>query len=46
MSRLDRFIVSKGLIEDWLLVDQRVGCRDISDHAPVSLTTGSIDWGP
>ncbi|XP_058783955.1 uncharacterized protein LOC131658705 [Vicia villosa] len=46
MSRLDRFLVSKPLIDAWGVVDQRIGKRDISGHAPILLNSGWIDWGP
>ncbi|XP_058763385.1 uncharacterized protein LOC131636808 [Vicia villosa] len=46
MSRLDRFLLTKKLIESWEVVDQRIDNRDISDHAPIRLNVGKIDWGP
>lgn len=46
MSRLSRFLSSKNLIDVWGVVDQRIRCRDISDHAPIRLNSGLVDWGP
>ncbi|XP_058785888.1 uncharacterized protein LOC131660624 [Vicia villosa] len=46
MSRLDRFLLSNKLIEVWEVVDQRIEKRDISDHTPIRLNVGKIDWGP
>lgn len=43
MSRLDRFLVSKELLDVWEFVDQRIGKRDISDHAPIWLNSGVIN---
>ncbi|XP_058762540.1 uncharacterized protein LOC131635919 [Vicia villosa] len=46
MSRIDRFLVSRNLIDMWGVVDQRIGSREFSDHAPIRLNCGIIDWGP
>src|SRR4051812_17809670 len=46
MSRIDRFLVSRNLIDKWGVVDQRIGTREVSDHVPISLVCGSVDWGP
>ncbi|XP_058759244.1 uncharacterized protein LOC131632513 [Vicia villosa] len=46
MSRLDRFLLSNKLIEEWNVTDQRVGKRDISDHSPIWLNSGKKNWGP
>lgn len=46
MSRIDRFLVTINLIDVWDVVDQMIGCRDLSDHAPIRLNYGFIDWGP
>lgn len=46
MSRLDRFFVSNIMIEDWGILDQRVGERYISDHCHIWLKVGKLDWGP
>ncbi|XP_058762559.1 uncharacterized protein LOC131635939 [Vicia villosa] len=45
-SRIDRFLLSKKLIEDWEVCDQRIDKRDFSDHAPIRLGVGKLDWGP
>ncbi|XP_058726636.1 uncharacterized protein LOC131597999 [Vicia villosa] len=46
MSRIDRFLVSSKIIDEWKVIDQRVGARDISDHCHIWLNVGNIDWGP
>ncbi|XP_058776636.1 uncharacterized protein LOC131650960 [Vicia villosa] len=46
MSRLDRFLVSNKVIDDWNIIDQRVGARDVSDHCHIWLNVGKLDWGP
>ncbi|GAU16661.1 hypothetical protein TSUD_326110 [Trifolium subterraneum] len=45
-SRLDRILLSEGLISDWGVIAQRVWDRDISDHCPVWLECGEVNWGP
>lgn len=45
-SRLDRFLLSKDLIEGWKIVGQKMGDWDISDHAPVWLKANDKEWGP
>ncbi|XP_050916269.1 uncharacterized protein LOC127131387 [Lathyrus oleraceus] len=34
------------MIEDWNVIDQRVGSRDISDHCPICLNLGKTVWVP
>ncbi|XP_058746654.1 uncharacterized protein LOC131619586 [Vicia villosa] len=46
MSRLDRFLVSRNLMDMWGVIDQRIGKRDISDHVPIQLFSGNLNWGP
>lgn len=46
MSRIDRFLVSTNLVDLWGVIDQRIGVRDLSDHGPIRLNCGFIDWGP
>ncbi|GAU42970.1 hypothetical protein TSUD_188430 [Trifolium subterraneum] len=46
MSRLDRFLLSEGLIEKGGISNQWVGGRDISDHHPIWLECSNINWGP
>ncbi|XP_058784613.1 uncharacterized protein LOC131659440 [Vicia villosa] len=46
MSRLDRFLLTNNLIDAWGVIDQRIGIRDVSDHAPIRLFCGEVDWGP
>ncbi|XP_058771389.1 uncharacterized protein LOC131644810 [Vicia villosa] len=45
-SRLDRIMLSEGLISCWDIVAQEVGKRDISDHKPVWTKSSRMDWGP
>lgn len=45
-SRLDRFLVSRGIINAWKIKGQRVGNRDISDHCPIWLACSNQNWGP
>ncbi|XP_058762988.1 uncharacterized protein LOC131636401 [Vicia villosa] len=35
ISRIDRFIVSSKVVNDWGVVGQLVGERDVSDHCPI-----------
>ncbi|PNX65065.1 cysteine-rich receptor-like protein kinase [Trifolium pratense] len=46
MSRLDKFLLSSGLIGKWKVAGQWVGDKDISDHCPVSLHCSVNNWGP
>ncbi|CAK8535158.1 unnamed protein product [Lathyrus sativus] len=46
ISRLDRFLVSDNLIDDWKIMAQYIGRRGISDHFSISLKTNNVDWGP
>ncbi|XP_058776293.1 uncharacterized protein LOC131650609 [Vicia villosa] len=46
MSHLDRFLISNKMIDDWRIIDQRVGERDISDHCHIWLNMGKLDQGP
>lgn len=46
MSRLDRFLVSEGLIARWNISGQCIGNRDISDHCPIWLLRSTKNWGP
>ncbi|XP_058742067.1 uncharacterized protein LOC131614510 [Vicia villosa] len=34
-SRIDRFLLSEGIIQAWKIVAQYTGSRDISDHRPI-----------
>ncbi|XP_058740908.1 uncharacterized protein LOC131613239 [Vicia villosa] len=45
-SRLDRILLSAGVIDLWNVVAQECGKRDTSDHRPVWLKTSKLDWGP
>ncbi|XP_058758239.1 uncharacterized protein LOC131631463 [Vicia villosa] len=40
MSRLDRFLISRNMIDDWGVIDQRIEKRDILNHAPIRLNVG------
>ncbi|XP_058726320.1 uncharacterized protein LOC131597653 [Vicia villosa] len=46
MSRIDRFLLLDCLIEDWKVVGQYIGERDVSDHAPIWSKDNRKDWGP
>ncbi|XP_058734029.1 uncharacterized protein LOC131605721 [Vicia villosa] len=46
MSRLDRFLLSESLVDDWKVDGQCIGERDVSDHAPIWLKNNRKDWGP
>ncbi|GAU20609.1 hypothetical protein TSUD_33450 [Trifolium subterraneum] len=46
MSRLDRFLLSEGIIEKGGITNQWVGDRDISDHHPIWLECNNLNWGP
>ncbi|XP_058776748.1 uncharacterized protein LOC131651094 [Vicia villosa] len=46
MSRIERFLLSDSLIEDWKVAGQVIGGREISDHAPIWIKNNKKDWGP
>ena len=46
MARLDRFLISDSLIDRLPDLFTCILERRLSDHAPVFLTTGSVDYGP
>ncbi|XP_058770694.1 uncharacterized protein LOC131644257 [Vicia villosa] len=46
MSRIDRFLVSEKVVNDWGVEGQRVGERDISDHCPIWLEVDMNNWSP
>lgn len=46
MSRIDHFLISNNLIEGLGVNYQRIGVRYLSDHAPIRLNCGRVDWGP
>lgn len=45
-SRLDILLLSKTLIDNWKIVGQLVGEKDISDHSPIWLKSNEVNWGP
>lgn len=45
-SRLDRILLTEGLISRWSVSAQWIGDREISDHCPVWLMTSKTNWGP
>ncbi|XP_058767944.1 uncharacterized protein LOC131641660 [Vicia villosa] len=45
-SRIDRFLVSDKVVNDWGIVGQFVGERDLSDHCPIWLECDNNNWGP
>lgn len=44
MSRIDRFLLSEGLITKWNINAQWIGDRDISDHCPIWLVSSNLNW--
>lgn len=46
MSRLDRFLLSKGWVISRGVTSQWALKRDVSDHCPLVLKIGKQDWGP
>ncbi|XP_058752306.1 uncharacterized protein LOC131625459 [Vicia villosa] len=45
-SRIDRILLSKGILYQWKVVAQVTGNRDISDHRRVWLKSSILDRGP
>lgn len=45
MSRLDRFLMSEGLIRVWNIANQFIGNRDLSDHCPIWVKGNIVNWG-
>ncbi|CAK8534563.1 unnamed protein product [Lathyrus sativus] len=45
-SRLDRFLLSDGLIDSWKISAQCMGDKDVSDHRPVWIKANHLNWGP
>jgi hypothetical protein len=46
MSRIDRALVSEGWMQVWGQSSLWVLPRSVSDHCPLILRCGSVDWGP
>ncbi|XP_058741336.1 uncharacterized protein LOC131613705 [Vicia villosa] len=46
MSRIDRFLVADNVVNRWGVNWQLIGERDISDHCPIWLEVGDLNWGP
>lgn len=46
MSRLDRFLITDGLLSLWNVSGKWIGDRDISDHCPIWLIRSIKDSGP
>lgn len=46
MSILDRFILTKGLIDKWSIGGQMVGSRELSDHYTIWIKGSEVNWGP
>ncbi|XP_058740903.1 uncharacterized protein LOC131613233 [Vicia villosa] len=44
-SRIDRFLMTEGIINLWKAVAQASGNRDISDNRPIWVKTCNKDWG-
>ncbi|KAK8586192.1 hypothetical protein V6N13_130714 [Hibiscus sabdariffa] len=45
-SRLDRFLVSTDWVDKFGGLERHNLSRGVSDHAPVNLSSGVVDWGP
>ncbi|CAK8534971.1 unnamed protein product [Lathyrus sativus] len=45
-TRLDRFLISEGLLKEWKLDVKYVGDRDISGHRPIWVKSSNSNWGP
>lgn len=46
MIRLDIVFLSSNMIEIWNVLHQRICEREVSDHTPLWLKCGVLDWGP
>nr|GEY82250.1 RNA-directed DNA polymerase, eukaryota, reverse transcriptase zinc-binding domain protein [Tanacetum cinerariifolium] len=46
MSKIDRFLISKGLMESCLNISSITLDRYLSDHRPILLRESSFDYGP
>ncbi|XP_058767766.1 uncharacterized protein LOC131641482 [Vicia villosa] len=46
MSRIDRILVSVNMMNNWGIIGQMFGERDISDHCLVWLVSDNANWGP
>lgn len=46
VSRLDRFLITEGLIDLLCVSGHWIGNRDIFDHCHIWLLRASKDWGP
>lgn len=44
--RLDKILISSGLINAWNILGLEAGQRDVSNHCPVWLKCEIKDWGP
>ncbi|KAI5423508.1 hypothetical protein KIW84_046453 [Lathyrus oleraceus] len=44
--RIGRFLLSGGLVNNWKIVAQVSGNRDISDHMLVWIKASNLNWGP
>lgn len=44
--RIGRLLLSGGLVNDWKIVAQVSGNRDISDHMLVWIKASNLNWGP
>ncbi|GJZ68852.1 putative RNA-directed DNA polymerase, eukaryota, reverse transcriptase zinc-binding domain protein [Tanacetum coccineum] len=45
-SKLDRFLVSGNFLDYWTDASVSLLCRSISDHCPLLLKVGSLNFGP
>ncbi|MCI31605.1 frigida-like protein, partial [Trifolium medium] len=46
MSRIDRAMVSEEWVNFWGISSLWVLPRSVSDHCPLILRSGNVDWGP
>lgn len=46
VARLDRFLLTKDVINKWNVVAQWIGDRDISYRCSIWLDCEGVDWGP
>ncbi|XP_058776198.1 uncharacterized protein LOC131650510 [Vicia villosa] len=45
-SRIDQFLLSNCVVNEWEIIGQFIGDRDLSDHCPIWLMSDKSNWGP
>lgn len=45
MSRLDKFLLSEGLLSFWKVKNQFKGIKCIYDHNPIWIKGNVVNWG-